>query len=61
MSASKDPGTERFDGTDAVKAMLGRTDLSDEIIDRAARSCGWPDKDPHPFLVAERVERIQPK
>lgn len=42
---------------DAVRVMLGRPELTDEEIEAVARECGWPDVDPHPYLVAEKVDR----
>ena len=45
-----------YGAADTVRAMLGRGDLTDDAITDAARKLGWPGTNPHPFLVAERLE-----
>jgi hypothetical protein len=44
-----------YEPSDTVRGMLGRPELTAEEIDAAAGKCGWPNQDPHPFLVAEKV------
>lgn len=46
----------RYEAAETVRAMLRRPELTDDAIDEAARRCGWPEVDPHPFLVAEKAD-----
>ena len=46
-----------YEGSATVRAFLRDAELDQEAINQAARKLGWPKVDPHPMLVAEKVER----
>jgi hypothetical protein len=54
---------DHYPSADTVRAMCGVTserELSAEDIDTAARDLGWPEVTPHPYLVAQRLEDVEP-
>ena len=48
---------QHYEGRETVRAFLHPAEFTDEQIDEAARKLGWPTKAPHPFLVAEKLDR----